>query len=248
MRANTMDDPQNPTYNRRAFLRHSALATAVYYVGSQLPAEAFEPPSNMPAPTPGADRPVSLGIIGTGNQGQADLSQMVKVAGVNALGVCDVYPPNLEGGLKIAGKEAKPYADYRALLDNRKIEAVMICTPLSLHAPMVIDALNAGKHVFVEKTMAYSVDACKDIVRAQRRTKKHVQVGHQRRYSPTYHHAREFLKKDYVGKVLAIRSQWNEPRSWRRAVPAQYKAKFGRLQEWRLYNEYSKGLMTELAS
>src|SRR6059058_1851139 len=86
----TMDDPRSPSVSRRAFLRQSAMATAVYYVGSQLPAEAFEPPSNMPAPTPGADRPVSLGIIGTGNQGQADLSQMVKVAGVKVLGVCDI--------------------------------------------------------------------------------------------------------------------------------------------------------------
>src|SRR5207244_2293646 len=96
--------------------------------------------------------------------------------------------------------------------------------------------------------MAYSVDACKDIVRAQRRTKKHVQVGHQRRYSPTYHHAREFLSKNYVGKVLSSRAQWNEWRPWRRSVPPEYKEKFQRLLEWRLYKEYSKGLMAELAS
>src|SRR5262249_13811510 len=140
------------------------------------------------------------------------------------------------------------YTDYRALLDNRNIEAVMICTPLSLHAPMVIDALNAGKHVFVEKTMAYSIDQCQEVGRTQRRPNTHLPGGHQRRYSYSYHHANEFLKKNYAGKVLAIRAQWNEWRPWRRAVPAQYREKFERLLNWRLYNEYSKGLMTELAT
>src|SRR5262249_11770018 len=151
-------------------------------------------------------------------------------------------------GLQIAGKDAKGYTNYHALLDNKQIEAVMICTPLSLHAEMVLAALDAGKHVFVEKTMAYDIPQWKKIVLAQRRTKKHVQVGHQRRYSVTYHHAKEFYKKGYAGKVLTIRAQWNEPRPWLRAVPAQYKEKFGRIQNWRLYNEYSKGLMTELAT
>jgi len=243
-----MPEPENPACHRRAFLRNSAMATAAYYIGSHLPAQAFAPPTSMPSPTPGADRPVNIGIIGTGNQGQADLAQMVKVAGVKVLGACDIYPPHLERGLQIAGKDAQPYQDYRALLDNRRIEAVMVCTPLSLHAPIVIDALHAGKHVFVEKTMAYSIDECKEVVRAQHRTKKHVQVGHQRRYSFTYHHAKEFVKNGYVGKVLAIRAQWNEWRPWRRSVPPQYRARFERLLNWRLYSEYSRGLMTELAT
>lgn len=251
-----MADRTDSGFNRRAFLRSSAAATLAYYVGGQLPAEAFEAPATLPAPTPGADRPVNVGIIGSGNQGQADLSRMVKVFGVKVTGVCDIFPPHLDRGLQIAGKDAKSFQDYRQLLDDRQIEAVMICTPLSLHAPMVIDALNARKHVFVEKTMAYSVDACKDIVRAQRRTGKIVQVGHQRRYSPLYHHAREFLTKNYAGKVLAVRAQWNEPRPWRRRISEKDRQRispadlprFQRLLEWRLYNEYSKGLMAELAS
>jgi predicted dehydrogenase len=245
-----MRDCKETKFNRRAFLRRSASAATFYYIGAQLPAEAFEPPATLPTrkAQPGDTRPVTIGIIGTGNQGKADLKQMVKVAGVKMLGVCDVYPPHLQEGLQIAGKDAKGYTDYRALLDDRNIEAVMICTPLSLHAPMAIDALNAGKHVFVEKTMAYSIDQCKEIVRAQKRTGKLVQVGHQRRYSPGYHHAREFIKKGYVGKTLAVRAQWNEWRPWWRGVPSQYKEKYERLLNWRLYNEYSHGLMTELAS
>jgi predicted dehydrogenase len=245
-----MSDHNEKRVNRRAFLRDSAALAAVYYIGGQLPADAFEPPTGMPTriAQPGDQRPVNMGIVGTGNQGQADLKQMVKVAGVKVLGVADVYPPNLKTGLEIAGKEAKGYEDYRALLDDKRIEAVMICTPLSLHAGMTIDALNAGKHVFVEKTMAYSIDQCKEVVRAAQRTRKHVQVGHQRRYSPGYHHAKEFLKKGYMGRVLTVRAQWNEWRPWRRSVPSQYKEKFERLLNWRLYNEYSHGLMTELAS
>src|SRR5688500_11765547 len=97
--------------NRRALLRNGDAGTVAYYVGSQLPAEAFASAAlqDMPKPTAGADRPVNIGIIGTGNQGQYDLQQMVQVKGVKVLGVCDVYPPHLEKGLKIAGKDAKGY-------------------------------------------------------------------------------------------------------------------------------------------
>src|SRR5262245_39025183 len=97
-------DRNTSAVSRRSFLRSSAAATIACYVGGQLPAEAFERPSTIPAPTPGADRPVKVGIIGTGNQGQADLSRMVKVAGVQVTGVCDVFPPHLDRGLQIAGK------------------------------------------------------------------------------------------------------------------------------------------------
>ncbi len=234
--------------NRRAFLRNTGAATAAYFIGSQLPADAFEAPQSQPQPTPGAGRPVNIGIIGTGSQGQADLKQMVKVSGVKVLGVCDIYPPNLKKGVEIAGKDAKGCEDYRELLDDKRIEAVMIVTPLSLHASQTVDALNAGKHVFVEKTMAYDLDSCRQIVRAQRRTGKLVQVGHQRRYSVNYHHAKSFLQKNYAGKVLTIRAQWNEWRPWRRAIPTEHKEKFEKILNWRLYRDHSKGLMAELAS
>jgi predicted homoserine dehydrogenase-like protein len=154
-----MADRSNSGLNRRALLRSGAAGTVAYYVGSHLPAEAFAAPAGVPAPTPGADRPVNVGIIGAGNQGQADLKELVKVKGVKVLGVADVYPPHLEKGLQIAGKDAKGYEDYRQLLVNRQLEAVLICTPLSMHAPMALAALDAGKHVFIVKTMAYDIES-----------------------------------------------------------------------------------------
>jgi predicted dehydrogenase len=112
---------------------------------------------------------------------------------------------------------------------------------------MAIDALNAGKPVYCEKMMAYTVDEAKQMVRTAERTGKILQIGHQRRYSPDYHHALDLIKKGYFGKLTHVRAQWNRNGSWRRAVPNN-DPKLERLLNWRLYNSSSRGLMAELGS
>lgn len=228
--------------SRREFLVSSAGAAAALSLGWGS-ARAAE----QPAGTPANVEPIKFGIIGSGSRGGGDLQQAIQVPGAQCVAVCDVYPPSLANGLKIA-KGAESYTDYRKMLERKDIQAVMVCTPLSLHAPMTLDALSAGKHVFVEKTMAWSVDQCRAIVKRQRETKLFVQVGHQRHYSPLYHHALDQVKQGIIGEITAVRAFWNRNgNAWWRNVPPQYEAKFGRLQRWRLYKEYSGGLMTELA-
>ncbi|MDH7569854.1 MAG: Gfo/Idh/MocA family oxidoreductase [Armatimonadota bacterium] len=230
--------------SRREFLRGSAGAAAALSMGWNV-AHAAE--GDTPAAPPADVEEVKFAVIGTGNQGQHDLREALKGPGCRCVAVCDIYPPNLQKGLEIA-KGAEGYTDYRKMLERKDIQAVLIVTPLSLHAPMALDALDAGKHVFVEKTMAYTIEECKQIVRKGRETKRVVQVGHQRRYSPLYHHALAQVKQGVIGDVTAIRAYWNRNGSWRRGVPKEYEAKFGRLLNWRLYKEYSGGLMTELAT
>jgi len=165
---------------------------------------------------------------------------------VRVVAVCDVYPPHLSRGLRLAGPQAMTYRDYRKLLERKDIDAVIIATPLYLHAPMTIDALQAGKHVFCEKTMAYSIEEARRMVQVSRETGKHLQIGHQRHYSPIYAHAREMMtEQEVIGKLVHVRAWWHRNNSWRRPIPDK---KYEELLNWRLYSKYSQGLMAELAS
>lgn len=244
--------------SRREFLRDSAwaAAAAAFAAAFQERVEAQQKKSqptnlafqhNEPA-TRSAQRlqPVNIGFIGTGTQGQTLLQRLVRIPGVRVVAVCDIYPPHLSRGLQMVGPQAMSYRDYRKLLERKDIDAVIIATPLHLHAPMTIDALQAGKHVFCEKTMAYSTEDARRMVQVSRETGKHLQIGHQRHYSPIYAHAREMMvEQEVIGKLVHVRAWWHRNNSWRRPVRDK---QYEELLNWRLYRKYSQGLMAELAS
>lgn len=191
-------------------------------------------------------RPVNCAFIGVGSQGTYDLRRALSVPGVHMVGICDIYEPNLKRALQLC-PDAKGYADYRKVLDRKDIEAVLIATPLHVHAPIAVAALQAGKNVFCEKMMAYSIEDAKKMARAHLASKKVLQIGHQRRSNLIYNHGWELLNKAKVlGKVTHVRAQWNRNGSWRRLpVPADTD---DRHWNWRLYKEYSQGLMAELGA
>jgi predicted dehydrogenase len=245
--------------SRREFLRDSAWAAAAAAFAAAFqerveaqqksPGSAQQVAIQQNASAPGSHRnldPVNIGFIGTGTQGQTLLQRLVRIPGVRVVAVCDVYPPHLSRGLRLAGPQAMTYRDYRKLLERKDIDAVIIATPLYLHAPMTIDALQAGKHVFCEKTMAYSIEEARRMVQVSRETGKHLQIGHQRHYSPIYAHAREMMtEQEVIGKLVHVRAWWHRNNSWRRPIPDK---KYEELLNWRLYSKYSQGLMAELAS
>ena len=106
------------------------------------------------------------------------------------------------------------------MLERKDMDAVMIATPLNLHAQMVVDALNAGKHVFVEKTMYFKEEEGDLIRKAMDEHPKQVlQVGLQRRSSVLYQVAMEMIRKGALGKVMTVRAQWDRNSNWRRPVP-----------------------------
>lgn len=193
-------------------------------------------------------RPVKVAWIGAGVQGRGqDMASLLKMPGVEIVAVADIYPPNLEKGVKDSGPNCKGYDDYRRVLDRKDVEAVGIAVPLNVHAPIALDALNAGKHVYCEKMMAYTVEDARKMVKAAEAHDRILQIGHQRRYSVDYHHANDLIKKGYIGPVTHVRAQWNRNGSWRRAVPDN-DAKLEKLINWRLYKASSRGLMAELGS
>ena len=114
----------------------------------------------------GANDRVRAGIIGAGGRGRYLIGQF-KEAGTEIGSVCDIYEPNLQAGLKDASKGAKSFRDYRKLLDDKSIDAVIVATPDHWHARMVIDAVEAGKEVYVEKPLAHRIDEGFRIIEAR---------------------------------------------------------------------------------
>lgn len=223
-------------FTRRDFLKGSAATITAASVGLLSSARADETKTNL--------EPVKVGFIGVGAEGGMLLSKMQRVPGVDIVAICDIYPPNLKKALD-STPGARGYEDYKFLLERKDIQAVVIATPLYLHAPMAIAAMHAGKQVFCEKMMAYTIEDAQAMARTARDTKKLLQIGHQRRYNAMYNHAYKLIKDGAIGKITHVRLMWNRNGSWRRAVPD---AKYEKLLNWRMYREYSVGLMAELAS
>src|SRR5688572_33343551 len=122
--------------SRRSFLKGSAAAAGASALA--LPASA--------QPTGANDR-LNIGLIGTGGRCRHLMNALAKVANTRMTALCDVYEPNLDLARKLADPKATTYRDYRRLLENKEIHAVLIASPDHWHVPMTIDAMAAGKDV-----------------------------------------------------------------------------------------------------
>src|ERR1700691_6156027 len=116
-------------------------------------------------------RQLTAGLIGSGGRGRYLESVFRRDAGVRIAAICDVYEPNLEAGLSAAGNQAKAYRNYKALLDDKTIDVVIIATPEHWHHRMVLDALAAGKDVYVEKPLCQTPEQGVELMDAAARSK-----------------------------------------------------------------------------
>jgi len=231
-----MEEPNEVT--RRDFLKTAATATAL----AALP--GLGAPSLLGVPSPNSV--VNYGIIGTGTEGCQLLTSLTRVPGARCIATSDIYPPNQKRGAETAGSNPQLHENYHDLLARKDVDAVLIATPLNLHCQMVLDALSAGKNVFVEKTMFFKEEEEQPIRDAAAAHPNQVlQVGLQRRSDVLYQIAMQMIRDGALGKVMFVRAQWHRNNNWRRPVPDP---KFERLINWRMYREYSGGLMAELAS
>lgn len=223
---------------RREFIGCAAGALG----GAWLLAESGELWSQSPS-----DR-INLGIIGVGSRGQQLMRTFLRVSGVRFAGLCDVYEPRFAAGREITRENTPLFRDYRELLAVRDLDAVIVSTPLSFHAQHVIAALENGKHVYGEKSLAFTVEECNSIVNAVKRTDKRFQIGHQYHYAPWYAETLRRIQAGKIGRITQIHAYWHRNNSWRRAVPDPKDKNLERLINWRLYREYSGGLVAELGS
>ena len=157
--------------------------------------------------------------------------------------LCDIYQPSLDKALELA-PNAKVYRDYRALLDDTTIDAVLVTTPLDRHYQMAMDVLDAGKHLFCEKALCYTIPECYEVYQKFKSGNRVFFIGQQRLFDPRYIKVMSMVHDGVFGEINVIRAYWYRNNDWRRPVPSP---ELERLINWRLYREHSKGLMTELA-
>lgn len=185
-----------------------------------------------------------VAIIGTGSRGMYHIYNLLKIKHAEIVALCDNYPPNLKTAAQLC-PNARTFTNYKKLFENKDIDGVIICTPLNWHAPMVLDALDAGKHAFCEKAMALTMDECLAVYNAYLKTDKVLYFGMQRLYDEKYIKAIQMIHSGLIGEVVGMRCHWFRNSDWRRPVPSP---ELERKINWRLYKESSAGLMTELAT
>lgn len=220
--------------HRRSFVKSSAALASGLLVGDAL--YAFS-----------ADRVINIAMIGCGDRGKGVLSVIKSMpAKFKAVAYCDVLDFRLKEAEKYVPADARPIKDYKQVLDNKNIDAVFIATPLSEHFKIAKDAVLAGKHVYVEKTMTYNITQALELKKlVQKYPKQIFQVGYQYRYSPLYFKVKDMIQSGYLGKVSQIDCRWDRNGTWRRSVPS---VDLERKINWRMYKEYSGGLAAELLS
>ncbi len=183
-----------PDSSRRSFLASSAtLATAASY-----------------SRILGANDLIRMGTVGTGGRGQYLMKEATKVGGVEWVAVCDVYSARRDKAATIAGGTVKTFNDHRQLLDIKDIDAVIVATPDHWHAPVAVDAMRAGKDVYIEKPMVHFPKDGQAIVKAARQYKRVVQVGMQARAIPHFQEARQrYIDSGIMAKVGLVRTWYD---------------------------------------
>lgn len=185
-----------------------------------------------------------IALVGAGSRGQYHIHNLLNISCADLVTICDPYKVNLDAALALY-PSAKGVDDYRKVLDDPDIDGVIIATPLHLHARITLDALAAGKHVFCEKAMALTMEDCKTVYDAYMHSDRALYYCMQRMYDEKYIKGIKMIKDGLIGDVVGMRCHWFRNADWRREIPSP---DLERWINWRLYKEYSGGLMTELGS
>ena len=152
----------------------------------------------------GANERITVGIIGAGGQGSGVWKRFLQQPDVNAGAVCDVYKPHLERGAAMAKSKVKGYKDFRKLLEQKDLDAVIVATPDHWHCLPTLMACEAGKDVYVEKPLALTVREGRLMVWAARKYNRVVQTGSQQRSGTHYARAVEVIRGGKLGKIAHI--------------------------------------------
>src|SRR5215471_16023904 len=211
---------------------------------------------------PPADQ-IVVGVIGSGGRGTLVMTTLQKDAAVRIGAICDVYEPNLENAISVASKvpdtHPKPYRNYRELLADKDVQAVLIATPEHWHYQMVLDALAAGKDVYVEKPLCQTPELGVALVKAEQQTKCIIQVGMQRRSYDLYQEGRRIVAGGELGTVRMVRSWWlnnylspavtrlDGKLDWEQwqGPAARHAFDADRFRNWRYYSDYAGGILAD---
>jgi len=235
---------------RRAFLGGATAATALSY-----------------SRVYGANDRIQLGLIGCGERGRYDMGNFVKAAKVDVVALADIWASQMDKAKQnAAAANAKTFEDHRRVLDMKEVDIALIGVPDHWHVPIAIDALNAGKDVYVEKPLTLTVEEGPAVVKAARINNRVCQVGMQQRSGKHYIRAKqEYFDTGKIGKITLARTWWHGNTYHLRKAPESLRTKpadlnwahyLGRLKwrdwdpqqywNWRAYLDFGGGQVTDL--
>jgi len=243
---------------RRSFLQSVALGAGV---ASTWTARSY-------ANIPGANEKLVLGVIGCGGMANSHMSALLTMKdsdNVEIGAVCDVYQKRLDAAAQKT--QAKAFNNYHELLSLKSVDYVLIATPEHWHHRMILDAIAAGKHVYVEKPMTHSIRQSQEVVRKMRGSRLKLQVGVQGMSDESYEIANRYFKEGALGKVVMAQIDYSRNHVgdfWayeidsdaKPGINLDWKAWLGpapqrpwdprRYFQWRRYWDYSGGIATDL--
>jgi len=248
---------------RRDFLQSSSKYMAGAGLAAMLPADLFAMKKSVAA----SDK-INVAAIGINGMGWADITALMKNPEINLVALCDVDKNVIDRRVAELGKQnitvANTYGDYRKILDDKNIDAVVIGTPDHWHCKIMVDACAAGKDVYVEKPAGNSITECEIMVAAQQKYKRAVQVGQWQRSEKHYADAMDFVHSGKLGPIRLVKA-WAY-QGWMKSIPklpdgtppagVDYKAWLGPAQtrpfnpnrfhfNFRWFHDYAGGLMTD---
>jgi len=216
----------------------------------------------------GANEKMNIGVVGCGSMANTHMNALLKMKqsdNVEIAAVCDVYSNRLDKAKELTGAEA--YKNYQEIIENKNIDYVLIATPEHWHYQITMDAIDAGKHIYVEKPMTHTIEQAQNVVEKVAMAKLKLQVGVQGMSDDSYETAHKMIQDGALGKVVMAHIDYSrnyrddywikgiDPDA-RPGVNLDWEAWLGpapkrpwdprRYFEWRRYWDYSGGIATDL--
>jgi predicted dehydrogenase len=209
----------------------------------------------------GANDRIRVGVIGTGGRARGLMTQLKTLAGAEMIAVCDVYEPRLLQAAEIVGPNALKVQDYRRILDNREIDAVLIGAPDHWHKRMTLDAVAAGKDVYVEKPVSHTIEEGVEMVKTIEASKQVVQTGTQQRSWEHWVLGKQIVDSGKLGQITFVHTYWYQHaragtyapvslekldwKQWLGSAPDQ-PFRPERFYQWRHFWNFGGGCLTDL--
>ena len=249
---------ESSNFSRRSFIAGAAVAGAVRPTIS----------AKSAARIVGANERLHVGMIGAGGNARGHMRALRKLAdtdNVEVAAVCDIYDPRREAAAEFTG--GKPFKDYRRLLEHKGLDYVTVSVPEHWHAPITLDAADAGLHIYVEKPLTYSINEGLAVVKKVKSTGVILQCGIQGMSDDSYETAARFIQDGAIGKVVMAHIDYSRNHAddfWLRepdadakpGVNLDWKMFLGKAKKrpwtpnrffsWRRYWDYSGGIATDL--
>ena len=211
-------NPKSTGLSRRKLLNAAAAGVGTLALAGCQPGQRVSKYGMSTAPKPGrkirgANEKILMGIIGSGGMGRHHVKSMLdNNQDVEFIAACDIYEPNRKQAAKEAAERGSDnvqlFNEHEKLLDIKEIDAVVIGSPDHWHERHLIDTVLAGKDAYCEKPMSWSIDQGANMVRQVRRAKRIVQIGMQRRSTPSIIEAKKVVDSGFLGEVSLVRAHW----------------------------------------